>query len=162
MFGGLKDKIVRALALRWFADKVEDWRKDKGMGGKVLKFLDGWKLIIGVVLLFGTKVWDAAHNGHTGDFLGSVLSTLGWLPGPQSGFTADGIALAAGSAIALWGFVMKIVKAGQQLKAGAKISETLSTEGYVKASVADVGVPATVAMATDGVTPPAMAPIPSK
>lgn len=136
---GLKDKVVRALALRWLRGKLNALRgkeKETQMG-KVLKFLDGWKLVIGVVVLFGAKVWDGAHNGHAGDFIGNILNVLGWLPGPQSGFTPEGMAVAAASALALWGFVHKLVKAGQQIRAGASVSGSLSTEGYLAQAVSD-------------------------
>lgn len=129
---GITDKIIRALALRWLRGKLEDLRgglKETGMG-KVLKFLDGWKLVIGVLLMFGAKIWDAYHNGHTGDFVGSVLTTLGWgLPGD---WTGSEIALAAGGVVSVWGFIHKLIKAGQQIRAGAKAAEVLSAEGYAK------------------------------
>jgi hypothetical protein len=137
--GDLKDAIVRKLALRWLHGKADDLRgKDKeSTMGKVLKFLDGWKLVIGVIVLFGVKVFDAANNGHTGDVIGSVLSALGWLPGAQSGFTVEGITVAAASGLAVWGFIMKLVKAQQQLKAGAPVHALLSEQGYVTKYVAD-------------------------
>jgi hypothetical protein len=133
----LIDKAVRAFALRWLKGRVDSARKgDSGMG-KVLKVLDGWRLLIGVTILFLVGVWDAYHNGHAGNLVGSVLSVLGWLPGAQDGFTASGITGAAGSAVALIGFFGRLWKANQQLRAGATLSEVNSPAGVVKAAAKD-------------------------
>lgn len=96
--------------------------------GKILKFLDGWKLVIGVVILAGTKTWDMAHNGHTGDYIGIVLNLLGWSPSGDWGTVALD---AAGPIMILVGIVGKLVKAQQQLRAGTPVSGLLSTQGYV-------------------------------
>lgn len=135
----LKDKVVKALAVRWVRGKVKALRgkeKESSMG-KVLRFLDGWKLVIGVAIIFACKVWDGMNNGHAGDMVGNVLSILGWMPGPQSGFTTEGMTVAAASAIALWGFFAKFYKAAQQVKAGSSVAGALSTEGYVSKYVSD-------------------------
>lgn len=94
---------------------------------KVLTFLDGWKLFIGVGLLVGAKTWDGLHNGHAGDALGLVLAMLGWTPDVG----LDYAQLAAAVTI-LVGAAHKVVKAGAQIKAGSSISGLLSTEGAVQ------------------------------
>jgi hypothetical protein len=130
---GLKDTIVRALALRWLRGKTEDLRgKDKESAmGKVLKFLDGWKLVIGVVILTAVKVWDGMHNGHAGDMVGMILTLLGW--NPSAGLGID-FGQAAGAIVILIGLGHKVVKAQQQARAGASPTELLSTAGYAKAA----------------------------
>ena len=104
---------------------------------KVLKALEGWKLVIGVAVIFASKVYDGMSNGHSGDIVGNVLSILGWLPGAESGFTAQSVAVAAASAMAVWGFVAKLVRAQRQLKAGSSPAGLLSAEGYVAQYVAE-------------------------
>lgn len=128
---GLKDKIVRKLALRWASGKVKDLRgknKETGMG-KVLKFLDGWKLVIAVVAMFGVSVYDQTQNGHAGDIIGAILTVLGFLPTGEA-FSASEIGKAASSALAVWALVHKAIKANRQLRAGATASELLTAEGY--------------------------------
>ena len=100
MFGGLKDKIVKALALRWLRGKVGDLRgKDKETTmGRILKFLDGWKLVIAVVAMFTVEVYDQTQNGHAGDILGAVLAVLGWVP---AGIGQGEIGQAVASAVAI-------------------------------------------------------------
>jgi len=133
---GLKDKVVRALALRWLRGKINDLRsKDKETGmGKLLKALDGWKLVIGVVVLIAVKVYDGLNNGHAGDIVGLVLTMLGWNPSASLGID---FAQAAGAVTVIIGIAHKVVKAQQQVRAGASLAGTLSTEGYVQKYVAD-------------------------
>ena len=135
--GSLKDKIVRKLALRWARGKVKNLRgKDKETRmGRVLKFIDGWKLTIGVVLVFAAKVYDQLANGHAGDIVGSVIGVLGWNP---EAFGGPEIAAAAGGAVALIGFAHKLIKARKQLKAGADVSDLLTTNGYVAERIEEV------------------------
>ena len=135
----LVDSIVKSLALRWLKGKVNDLRKQGTVTtlGKVFKFLEGWKLMIGVAILFSAKVYDAMHNGHSGDIIGSLLSVLGWIPGAQSGFTPEGITVAAASGVALVGFIMKLYTAQKQYRAGSSVSGLLSTEGYVASAIQD-------------------------
>jgi hypothetical protein len=136
--GSLKDKIIRKLALRWARGKVNSLRgKDKETGmGKVLKFLDGWKLVIGVVIIFGAKVYDQLANGHSGDIIGSVVSVLGWAPDVTS---MPEIAAAAGGLAAVIGLAHKVWKAQQQLQAGAAASDLLGTQGYIIKQIDEVG-----------------------
>lgn len=128
--GSLRRKIVRKLALRWARGKVKKLRgKDKETGmGKFLKLIDGWKFTIGVISVFVAKVYDGLANGHAGDIIGSVVDVLGWSP---EAFGGPEIAVAAGAAGALIGFGHKLWKARKQLKAGAPVSDLLSTGGYV-------------------------------
>jgi len=136
--GNLKDTIVRKLALRWLRGKTEDLRsKDKETGmGKVLKFLDGWKLVIVTLVIFGSRVYDAANNGHTGDLIGSVLAALGFLPAAGS---TDMVAIgaAATGALAICGVFSRVYKAQAQIRAGSSVAGALTTEGYVAKAVAD-------------------------
>jgi hypothetical protein len=131
---GLKDKIVRALALRFARNKIEDLRgKDKETGmGKALKALDGWKLVIGVVVLIGVKVWDGLHNGHAGDAVGLVLTMLGWNPSASLGID---FGQAAGAVMVLVGLGHKVYKAQAQVRAGSSLAGALSDEGHVAAAV---------------------------
>jgi hypothetical protein len=131
----LKDRVVRALALRWLRGKVAHLRGDERETtmGKVLRALDGWKLVIGVLLVFGVSVYDQTQNGHAGNLLGAILAVLGWAP------AADWLAQikeAGPAAVVLIGFLHKLWKAGVQKRAGAAASQLLSTEGYVKAAEA--------------------------
>jgi hypothetical protein len=138
---GLKDKVVRALALRWLRGKVEDLRGKKsesGMG-KVLRALDGWKLVIAVLGIFSCGVYDAYHNGHTGQFLASVLTTIGWLPPGE--WTGEAMTKAVLGAVAILGLVGKLIKAQQQRMAGSSMSGLLSTEGYLKAEMGRLSLP---------------------
>jgi len=134
---GLKDKIVKALARRWARGKLEALRgKDKETSmGKVLRFLDGWKLVIAVVVLFGVKVYDSLNNGHAGDIVGAVLTVLGWMP--SGDFTGEGMTQAVAGGVAVWAIIHKVIKAQRQVKAGSSVAGALSTEGYVSEYVAD-------------------------
>lgn len=135
---GLKDKVVKALAIRWVRGKLKALRgKDKETGmGKALRYLDGWKLFIVVIVLFGSRLYDAAHNGHTGDIVGAVFAALGWSPAAAA---LDPVALgaAATGALAIWGVFSRAWKAQAQLRAGSSVAGLLSTEGYVSKYVAD-------------------------
>lgn len=135
---GLTDKIVRALALRWLRGKVND---KEGALGKALKLLDGWKLMIGVVLLFAVAVYDQMQNGHAGDLLGAVLTILGWMPAAD---WLTQIKEAAPAGVILVGFLARLVKAWRQARAGATATELLTTEGYVKQSIAEKGTAQTL------------------
>lgn len=140
---GLKDKIVKALALRYARGKASDLRgKDKDTTmGKILKALDGYKLLLGVALLFGAKLYDAMHNGHTGDMIGAVIAILGWTP--DHGVTDDlfsmipKLAAALGTLFTVIGSFHKLYKAWQQKRSGAPLSATLSKDGYVAQAIAE-------------------------
>lgn len=140
---GLKSRLGRALALRALRGKVKALRGKEAMTpmGKALKLLDGWKLLIGAVTLIAVKTYDAYHNGHTGDIVGSVLAVMGWLP--VGDLTAD-IGRAVPGLLVVWGVLSKLWKAQMQSRAGASASELLSTEGFVKALVAEEGIPGVV------------------
>lgn len=137
---GLKDKVVRALALRFARGKIKDLRgKDRETTmGKVLKALDGWKLVIGVVALIGVNVYDGMTNGHAGDIVGLILTMLGWNPSATLGID---FAQAAGAVMVLIGLGHKTYKAQQQVRAGSSLAGALSTEGYVAQAVEAVSGP---------------------
>jgi len=105
---------------------------------KVLAFLDGWKLVIVAVVIFGSRVYDAANNGHTGDFIGAILAALGW---PPTVIDPVAIGAAATGALAVWGVFSRIYKAQQQYRAGATPSELLSMPGYVKLGLTPENLP---------------------
>ena len=135
----LTDKAVRWLALRWLRGKVAD---KEGTLAKVLEALKGWKLIIGVLLVFGVGVYDQMANGHAGDVVGAVLTVLGWMPAADwSTMIKDAVP----SMVVIIGLVGKLVTAYKQSRAGATAGELLSTKGYVKAAISDVGVTKTLA-----------------
>jgi len=102
--------------------------------GKVLKFLDGWKLVIGVVILIAVKVYDGMNNGHAGDMVGLILTMFGWNPSASLGID---FAQAAGAVTVVVGIAHKVYKAQQQVRAGASLSGALSMEGYVQKYVDD-------------------------
>ena len=133
---GLMDKIVRALALRWARGKIGHLRSDQRETtmGKVLKFVDGWKLVIAVLAIAGASAWDMAHNGHAGDVAGIVLALLGYTPGAEWSVLARDLATHGLAIVAL---VHKVIKAQQQVRAGSSVSGSLSAEGYVSKAVAD-------------------------
>jgi hypothetical protein len=134
---GLQDKIVRMLALRWLRGKAKDLRsKDKETSmGKALKFFEGWRLLIAVAGLFLVNVWDAYHNGHTGQFISSVLVTLNWLPPGE--WTGEAMSKAVLGAVALFGFSAKLWKAQKQLRAGSPLVGLLSEQGFVASAVVE-------------------------
>jgi hypothetical protein len=128
---GFGARIMLKLGLRWLRGKVAGWRGGEGPMKTVMKFLDGWKMVIGVVALFSVKVWDSYSGGSVGGIVESVLGALGWLPGNVE------FAPAVASAVVLIGFFGKLRKARQQRRAGAKVSELLSAEGYARALEAE-------------------------
>lgn len=136
----LMDKLARKFALRWLSGRIARLRKDGSSVGKILKALDGWKLVIAFVALVGVKAWDAASNGHAGDLVGILLAMLGWAP-PE--WTAAAAGEAAASLLGLVAIIHKVVKAQRQARAGATASELLSGPGYVKAAIAEGEVLAT-------------------
>ena len=97
--------------------------------GKLLKFLDGWKLVIGVVILAAVKVYDGMNNGHAGDMVGMVLTLLGYNPSASLGIDFGQL---AGAVTILIGIGHKVVKAQQQARAGATGAELLSPAGFIK------------------------------
>jgi hypothetical protein len=133
---GLKDKIVKAFALRYAKAKIKDLRgKDKdSQMGKALKYLEGYKLILAVIGLAVARAWDMQHNGHAGDTLGIVLSLLGWTPGADWSILARDIGT---HVLAIAAIAHKLYTANQQMKAGATLGQTLSSEGYVVKAIAD-------------------------
>lgn len=147
---GIIDKAVQALALRWLRGKIGGARKEgSGVLSKVLKVLDGWKLVIFVVGIAGASLYDQANNGHAGDTIGLLLSILGYSQG------ADWLTLARdmGTHLGAIGAIgHKVWKAQTQMRAGAKFSEALSTAGAVKAAVAD----GSLIVANNTVTDPAV------
>lgn len=131
-------KLKKWLTIKLVKHEVDSLRgsKKETTMGKVLKVLDGWKLVIAMLLIFGSRVYDAAHNGHTGDIIGSILAAMGWAP---AGDLASPQALggAVTGALALWAIVSKVVKAQKQYSAGSSIKGLLSTEGYVSQYLRD-------------------------
>jgi len=145
----LVDKVVQKLALRWAKGKVETLRgkkRETGMG-KLLKALDGWKLVIFVLALAGAKAWDMAHNGHAGDAIGIALSLLGYTQGADWAVLARDMGVHLGALAAIG---HKVIKAQRQMKAGATLGETLSPVGAIKAAVADGSL---VSLAAPGEAP---------
>ena len=136
----LMDKLVRKLALKWLSSRIARLRKDGGSVGKILKALDGWKLVIAFVALVGVKAWDAANNGHAGDLVGVFLAMLGWAP-PE--WTAAAAGEAAASLLGLVAIIHKVYKAHLQARAGATASELLSVRGYAKEAIAEGEILAT-------------------
>jgi hypothetical protein len=134
---GLKDTIVRALALRWAQSKVKDLRgKDSlTVPGKILKFLDGWKLVIGVLVLLAVHIYDASTGSHSANLTTSILNVIGWAPGSD---WLQAIGQATGAVMILVGLISKFVKAVQQARAGSSLAGLLTTEGYISKYVADV------------------------
>jgi hypothetical protein len=124
------DGIRRALALRWLRGEAADIRAGKeGSGMKqALKFLDGWKLLIGTLVLFAVAVYDAATGGHATGYITPVLTALGWMPAQ---WDVESVAKVAASSIAVWGFIHKLIQAGAQAHAGVPAVSLLSTEGAV-------------------------------
>lgn len=131
---GLKDSIVRALAIRFARGKIKDLRgKDKDTTmGKILKAVDGWKLVIAVLALAGVQAWDMAHNGHAGDYVGIVLTLFGWTPGAEWSEIAKGLATHGLAVVAI---LHKLYKAHRQINAGSSVAGALTNEGHVAAFV---------------------------
>lgn len=92
----------------------------------MLKALDGWKLVIGFVILLATQVYDAMSGGQTSGLALGFLQAVGW----------DAVAgqvnwpLLVGNVVAAAGVGHKLWKAGMQIKAGAAFTDVLSTAGY--------------------------------
>lgn len=124
---GLKSKLVRWFALRWIAGKLKD---EGSMLSKLKELLSGWKLLIGVVALLAAQTYDHMSNGSAGDIVGAVLKVFGWMPDQgvvDFSVLVPALVITVGAAGKLW-------RAQQQARAGAKVSELLSTEGYAKAA----------------------------
>lgn len=137
----LKDKAVRWLALRWLRGKLKE---DGSMLSKIRKALEGWKLVIAVLATFAVAVYDQQSNGHAGDMLGAILAVLGWQIAPD---LALDLKHAVPAFLGIVGIAGRVWRAVKQARAGASPSELLSTEGYVKAVIADQGVTKTLASA---------------
>jgi hypothetical protein len=122
---GLKDAVVRWAALRWLRGKV----KGEAMQ-KVLKALEGWKLVIGVVILTGAAIYDHYNNGSAGSIVAAVLATLGWMP------SGVDISQLAGALVVIVGISGKVIRAQKQMRAGATLAEAGSLVGQAKLAVA--------------------------
>lgn len=127
---GVKRKIFLIL----FKRQVKEWRSNMKLKG-LWKVLDGYKLMLGVGGLFLVGVWDAMTNGHAGDIVGAILTALNWLPPADGEWSGEAVSKAAFSFVAVVGFFAKLWKANRQLKAGASLTQTLSTEGFVKQGI---------------------------
>ena len=126
--GAIKDSLVRRFALGWLKGRVNEVRKGKeGTMKKLLQALDGWKLLIGVVIVFGVKVYDSFKGTHYGDFTASVLAVFGWDSPDATSFATE----AAGPALVLVGVIAKLWKAQAQIRAGSSVAGALSSEGFV-------------------------------
>ena len=134
MLGGLKDKIVRVLALRWIRGKAEAGRKE---GNPVLKFIDGnerklWLLAFVVVGLV------KALTGHdVTQLMNGILAAGGWGSSSDATWAAD-------ASVGLVTWLTALYAAGRGLwdwykqhKAGATVTELGSAPGVVKAAMAD-------------------------
>lgn len=98
---------------------------------KALKALEGWKLVIGVLILTGAAVYDHYNNGSAGSIVAAVLATLGWMP------SGVDISQLAGAVVVIAGIGSKVWRAQKQMRAGATLPETLSPEGAVKLAMSD-------------------------
>jgi hypothetical protein len=124
------DGLRRALALHWLKGEAGDIREGKEGGGmrQALKFLDGWKLLIGTLALFAVAVYDAATGGHATGYITPALSALGWMPAQ---WDVESVSKVAASSLAVWGFIHKLIQAGAQAHAGVPAAALLSPEGAV-------------------------------
>lgn len=135
----LKDKVVRALALRWLRGKADKSRRDGGM----VKSLDGWKSLILVLGFIASTLYALATGHDVSALVRGVFGALGW--------SGEGLESAATIATvvapllwAIWAAGSRLAKVYRQLKAGAKPGELLSTQGYVKAAIDRDGVAKTL------------------
>jgi hypothetical protein len=117
---GIRDRIVRWAALRWLREKAKGEKMSK-----FLRALEGWKLVIGVLILAAAGVYDHYNNGSAGSIVAAVLATVGWMP------SGVDIPQLAGALVAIIGIGAKVMRAQRQLRAGAKPSELLSAQGYI-------------------------------
>jgi hypothetical protein len=96
---------------------------------KFLTVLDGWKLLIGVVITILVGVYDHATGHKTSDIVGTLLTLLGYNP-LQNGVDGSAIGSAVGALAVLAGLIGKFWKAQQQIRAGSSVAGALSAEGY--------------------------------
>lgn len=92
---------------------------------KILTALQGWKLVIGVLVVFGVKVYDGLHGTRYAGLTDVLLGVFGWTP------TGLDPTEAVGPAIVLIGIAGKLIRAHQQIKAGSSLSGALGTEGHL-------------------------------
>jgi hypothetical protein len=121
----IKDRVVRMLALRWLRGKVKGEKM-----AKVLKALEGWKLVIGVLILAAAGVYDHYNNGSAGSIVAAVLATLGWMP------QGVDISQLTGALVVIIGIGGKVIRAQKQMRAGATLAEAGSLVGQAKLAVA--------------------------
>lgn len=142
MFDGIR-RVIALHELKGWVGDVRAGKKGADMK-KLLTALDGYKLLLGVVIVFGVKVYDGTKGTHYGDLVGSVLSVFGWDSPDAGSFATE----AVGPALVLVGVIGKVYKAQKQIRAGSSVAGALSTEGYVVAhEVAAVdGAPAALAI----------------
>jgi hypothetical protein len=130
----LKDKIAKALALRWLRGRIEGARKK---GSVMLKALDGQKRLI-VVLGFIVSGFVGLLTGQdVGAYLDLLLRALGWsdptLIGDAKGLATQVVPLL----FAIWAAGSALLKLYQQHKAGATLVELGSSAGVIKAALTD-------------------------
>ena len=128
------DKLAQKLALRLLKGKVDKARKE---GNGLMKAIDGWKSVI-VVLGFIVASLVALVTGQdVGMLLTPVFQAMGWAQ-PEDLSTAKMFAtVVAPLLLAIWAASSRLLKAWKQYRAGAKPSELLATEGYVKQARAE-------------------------
>lgn len=130
----LFDKLAQKLALRWLKGKADKARKE---GSAVLKALDGWKSLIVVLGFIGSSLYALVSGQDVSGLVGAVLASAGWVD-PTLIERAKGFAtVVAPLVLAIWAAASRLRKAVTQYRAGAKPSELLGTEGYVKQARAE-------------------------
>ena len=130
----IKDRIVKALALRWARGKVGEDRKK---GGGVMAMLDGNKRLL-VVLAFIVSGFVALLTGHdVSQWVGIVLGVFGWNDPGMVKAAQDTATQVVPMLFAIWAAASSLWKMYLQHKAGATLVELNSPTGVVKAAVAD-------------------------
>jgi hypothetical protein len=128
------DRVAQKLALRWLRRTADTARKE---GNPVLKALDGWKGFIFVLGFILSGLYALVSGQDVSALLIEAFKAGGWNDPEGMGRAQVFATVIVPMLWAVWSTVSRGWKAYQQYRAGAKPSELLSTEGYVKQALAD-------------------------
>jgi hypothetical protein len=132
------DRLAQKLALRWLKGKVGKARQE---GSHVLKAVDGWKSLIVVLGFIASSVYALASGQDVGALIQVLLGAMGWVDGDMIARAKAFATVVAPLLLAIWAAGSRLSKAMKQYRAGAKVGELLSTEGYVKQARAEGLIP---------------------
>ncbi len=128
----LLERLGLKLAMKWLRGKLA-----RAKGRIVLKFLDGNKRLIFVLVFLASGLLKLATGQDIDHLLGGLFQLVGWNDPASTGYASQFATVFAPLIFALWAAAHALWKAWKQWKAGATLTEVNSTAGIVKLAAAE-------------------------